>query len=170
MDVLDAGVFVAKWEAEVPKLQTVLWGPLQAKEMGFEGWECQDGGETGFVYHNPHIRLAAGFATSTLIVVNRLRKAYLTIYFGGYPTDHSPARRRIDQDKVVGAVQTFLSRLAKKPLTMEFQGEMALVDHNDDGVLSVPASAPAALPGSAAEPAAGTPDAATEQRQGVWEV
>lgn len=163
MDVMDAGVYVAKWEAEVPRLQTVLWGPLQAREMGFEGWECQDGGETGFVYHNPHIRLPAGFATSTLIVVNRLRRAYLTVYFGGYPTEVPAARRRIDQDKVVGAVQTFLGRLAKKPVRLEFQGEMALVDHNDDGVLAAQRQA-AALPDAEA------PAQVPVEQAGVWEV
>src|SRR5690349_2051805 len=88
MDVLDAGVYVTKWEARVPKsARMTLWGPLQAKEMGFEGWEVQDGGETGFVLHNPGVALTMGRATSTLIFVRRLERAYLTIYFGGYPTD-----------------------------------------------------------------------------------
>lgn len=133
MDVLDAGVYVAKWEATVPtQLRTVLWGPLQAKEMGFEGWECQDGGETGFVYHNPHVRMAAGYATSTLIMVNRLKRAFLTIYFGGYPADVDEAQRRLDGKKVVGAAETFLTRLAKEPVRFEFQGEVTLVDNIND--------------------------------------
>ena len=34
MDVMDAGVYVSKWEARVPKhAKVTLWGPLQAKEM-----------------------------------------------------------------------------------------------------------------------------------------
>ncbi|MGB1587166.1 MAG: hypothetical protein ACPHID_09025 [Thermoplasmatota archaeon] len=146
MDVLDAGVYVAKWEADVPKLQTVLWGPLQAKEMGFEGWEWQDGGETGFVAHNPHIRLPAGFATSTLIVQNRKRKAYLTIYFGGYPADVPEAHRRTDQQKVVSAVEAFLTRLAKQSVTLVLQGEVAMVDNVNDAAVEAPAPAPAAIP------------------------
>ncbi len=164
MDVMDAGVYLAKWEADVPKLQTVLWGPLQAKEMGFQGWEWQDGGETGFIAHNPHTRLPAGFATSTLVVVNRLKKAYLTVYFGGYPSDVPAAQRRMDQDQVVGAVQTFLGRLAKKPVLLKFVGEMTLVDHNDTGVID--AKAPeAALPTPEVSTTAGN-----EDRGGVWEV
>lgn len=133
MDVLDAGVYVGKWEAAVPtRLRTVLWGPLQAKEMGFEGWECQDGGETGFVYHNPHVRVAGGYATSTLIMVNRLKRAFLTIYFGGYPADVDEAQRRLDAKKVVAAAETFLTRLAKDPVRFEFQGEVTLVDNIND--------------------------------------
>lgn len=158
MDVLDAGVYVAKWEADVPRLQTVLWGPIQAKEMGFTGWEWQDGGETGFVAHNAHIRLPAGFATSTLIVQNRPKKAYLTIYFGGYPADVPEAQRRTDQQKVVTAVEAFLSRLAKKPITLVFQGEVSLVDNVNDATLEAPAPQPAPEP------------VAVPERSGVWDV
>lgn len=138
MDVLDAGVWVAKWEADVPKLKTVLWGPLQAKEMGFTGWEWQDGGETGFIAHNPHIRLPAGFGTSTLIVQNRPRKAYLTVYLGGYPADAPASQRRLDQEKVVGQAQVFLTRLAKQPVKLVFQGEMTLVDNVNDATVEAP--------------------------------
>lgn len=162
MDVLDAGAWVAKWEADVPKLQTVLWGPLQAKEMGFEGWEWQDGGETGFIAHNPQVRLPAGFATSTLIVQNRMRKAYLTVYFGGYPADVPAAQRRMDQDKVASAAQTFLSRLARQPVTMTFQGEITLVDNVNDATIGAPA-APALAPTT-------EPSVIEAERSGVWEV
>ena len=157
MDVLDAGVYIAKCTAEVPKLQTILWGPIQAKEMGFEGWEWQDGGETGFVAHNPHIRMPAGFATSTLIVQNRMRKAYLTVYFGGYPVDLPEAQRRTDQQKVVTAVEAFLTRLAKRPVTLELQGEVALVDNVNDATLATPAE-PAPAP------------ALEAPSRGVWDV
>lgn len=164
MDVMDAGVFVAKWEADVPKgIQTVLWGPLQAKEMGFDGWECQDGGETGFIYHKPHIRLPAGFGTSTLIVVNRQRKAYLTVYFGGYPSDVPGEQRRLDAQKVVTAAQSFLTRLAKAPVSFQFQGEMSLVDNNAAPIEAAPVPTP--LP----EPVRTEP-VATETKSGVWEV
>ncbi len=133
MDVLDAGVYVSKWQAIVPKsIQVVLWGPLQAREMGFDGWECQDGGETGFIYHNHNIALPAGRAASTLVVVRRMGIAYLTIYLGGYPADVPAAQRRTDIQKVVSAVQLFLTRLSKQTIDFRFEGEIALVDHVND--------------------------------------
>jgi hypothetical protein len=133
MDVLDAGVYVSKWEADLPgKIQPVLWGPLQAKEMGLEGWEVQDGGETGMVYHRAHARVAAGFATATLIVVNRLKKAFVTVYLGGYPADVDETLRRSEAQRLVNAAQTFLARLAKQPVQFRFQGELALVDNIND--------------------------------------
>ncbi len=145
MDVLDAGVYVAKWEAEIPtEVRTVLWGPLQAKEMGFDGWECQDGGETGFVYHHPHVKLAAGYGTSTLIMVNRLKRAFLTVYFGGYPANVKPEQRALDARKVVTAAEMFLGRLAKGPVSFVFQGETALVDNLKAGPAAQMASSSAA--------------------------
>lgn len=179
MDVLDAGVYVAKWEAAVPKgTRPVLWGPLQAKEMGFDGWEWQDGGETGFIAHNPHVKLPAGFATSTLIVVNRLRRAFLTVYFGGYPADVGLDQRALDAKKVVSACELFLTRLARTSVAFQFQGEIALVDNVNDAV--VPA---AAGPGGVLTPGAderdpfaeGEADAEAEAQRPrsagtVWEV
>src|SRR5688572_11019490 len=133
MDVMDAGVYVSKWEAAVPKhTKMTLWGPLQAKEMGLDGWEVQDGGETGFVMHNPGVRLTMGRATSTLIFVRRLERAFLTVYFGGYPTDAPGPQRKLDMQKVVGACEIFLAKLAKDKVRFEFQGEIALVDNSDD--------------------------------------
>jgi hypothetical protein len=137
MDVLDAGVYVAKWEVRVPKgTRPVLWGPLQAKEMGFDGWEWQDGGETGFIAHNPHVKLPAGFATSTLIVVNRLERAFLTVYFGGYPADVGLDQRALDAKKVVSACELFLTRLARSSVAFQFQGEIALVDNVNDAAVA----------------------------------
>ncbi len=134
MDVMDAGVYVGKWEAAVPKhTKMTLWGPLQAKEMGLDGWEVQDGGETGFVMHNPGVRLTMGKATSTLIFVRRLERAFLTVYFGGYPTDAPGPQRKLDMQKVVGACEMFLAKLAKDKVRFEFQGEVALVDNSDGG-------------------------------------
>ena len=53
MDVLDAGVYLYKFVAAVPKsIKVVLWGPLQARELGLGNWTYQDGGETGFIYHS----------------------------------------------------------------------------------------------------------------------
>lgn len=185
MDVLDAGVYVGKWEASVPKgTRPVLWGPLQAKEMGFDGWEWQDGGETGFIAHNAHVKLPAGFATSTLIVVNRLQKAFLTVYFGGYPADVGLDQRALDAKKVVSACELFLTRLAKQTVSFQFQGEIALVDNVNDAALDVGGKRggrPRAL-------AAGVDEAETDvdgdwddpddeatqppstQRGGIWEV
>jgi hypothetical protein len=167
MDIMDAGVWVAKWEAEVPKLQTVLWGPLQAKEMGFVGWDWQDGGETGFIAHQPHSRLPAGFATSTLIVQNRMKKAYLSVYLGGYPADVKASQRRLDQEKVVGQAQMFLTRLAKKPVKFQFMGEMTLVDNVNDVVVESPANARVA----ASDASGDSGEAAViSERSGVWEI
>lgn len=170
MDVLDAGVYVSKWEATVPKMKTVLWGPLQAKEMGFEGWQCQDGGETGFVYHNPQIKLPAGYATSTLIVVNRLKRAYLTIYFGGYPADLARERRELDWRKVVSACELFLERLAKEKVRFHLAGEMVLVDNVNDAVVEMQARS-GALPEGTGEAAPG--GGRTDGKAGtvdVWDV
>jgi hypothetical protein len=140
MDVLDAGVYVSKWEARVPKhTKVTLWGPLQAKEMGLEGWEFQDGGETGFVSHNAGVALTMGRATSTLIFVRRMERAFLTIYFGGYPADVPAGQRKLDMQKAVKACEIFLTRLAKEPVKFEFMGELTLVDNVNDA--SLPAKA-----------------------------
>ena len=141
MDVLDAGVYVTKWEARVPKsARMTLWGPLQAKEMGFDGWEVQDGGETGFVLHNAGVALTMGRATSTLIFVRRLERAFLTIYFGGYPTDAPEEQRRLDNKKVVQACELFLARLAREPVSFSSKGEMALVDNSSTSPAMVDAA------------------------------
>jgi hypothetical protein len=132
MDVLDAGVFVSSWEAKVPRHTKMhLWGPLQAKELGLEGWEVQDGGETGFVLHNAGVHLTMGRATSTLIFVRRLEKAFLTVYFGGYPTDAPASQRRMDTQGVVAACEMFLGRLAKQPVQFTMRLEQALVDNSE---------------------------------------
>lgn len=136
MDVLDAGVFVSKWEAAVPRhAKLVLWGPLQAREMGLDGWDVQDGGETGFVVHNPGTRLTMGHATSTLIFVRRLEKAFLTIYLGGYPADAPVEQRRLDMQKAVGACEMFLSRLSKQTVRFDLKGDLTLVDNVHDAVV-----------------------------------
>lgn len=136
MDVMDAGVYVSKWEARVPKhAKVTLWGPLQAKEMGLDGWEVQDGGETGFIMHNAGVKLTMGRATSTLIFVRRLQAAFLTVYFGGYPADAPAGQRKLDMQKVVAASELFLARIAKEPVKFEFQGELSLVDNSNDAAL-----------------------------------
>ena len=157
MDVLDAGVYVSKWEARVPRsARSVMWGPLQAKEMGLDGWELQDGGETGFVFHNAGVRLTMGRATSTLIFVRRLERAFVTVYFGGYPADAPAAQRRLDVQKVIQACEMFLTRLAKEPVRFELQGEVTLVDNVNDASLPTAATAAArartAVPAAAVEP------------------
>lgn len=147
MDVLDAGVFVSKWEARVPRhAQMVLWGPLQAREMGLEQWDVQDGGETGFLMHQSGSPLTMGRATCTLIFVRRLERAFLTIYFGGYPCDAPDAQRRLDAQRAVVECQMFLSRLAHETVEFEFMGELALVDNVHDATArAVPVHA--AVPG-----------------------
>lgn len=144
MDVLDAGVFVSSWEAKVPRHTKMhLWGPLQAKELGLEGWEVQDGGETGFVLHNAGVHLRMGRATSTLIFVRRLEKAFLTVYFGGYPTDAPASQRRMDTQGVVAACEMFLGRLAKEPIQFTLRMEQALVDNSEGAKVIEAGEAPA---------------------------
>jgi hypothetical protein len=158
MDVLDAGVYVSKWEARVPRsAKSVMWGPLQAKEMGLDGWELQDGGETGFVFHNAGVRLTMGRATSTLIFVRRLERAFVTVYFGGYPADAPVGQRRLDVQKVIQACEMFLTRIAKEPVRFELQGEVTLVDNVNDA--AKPAGRAAAVPAAVveAEHVAGAP-------------
>lgn len=177
MDVLDAGVFCSKWEADVPKnAKLVLWGPLQAKEMGLDGWEIQDGGETGFVVHNPGTKLTMGRATSTLIFVRRLERAFLTVYFGGYPADAPVEQRHLDMQKVVSACEMFLGRLAKSPVRFALQGEMTLVDNVNDHAVEASAPAPRVL-GSGVrrrgEVVDGEPVATRVEGEGraeIWEV
>lgn len=150
MDVMDAGVYVSKWEAPVGKhAKMTLWGPLQAKEMGLDGWEVQDGGETGFVMHNPGVKLTMGRATSTLIFVRRLERAFLTVYFGGYPADAPTGQRKLDVQKVVAPCEMFLGRLSKDKVRFEFQGELSLVDNVNDASpkRGPPSATPKALGG-----------------------
>jgi hypothetical protein len=132
MDVLDAGVYCYRYEATVPRhLKVVLWGPLQAKELGFDDWAYQDGGETGFVYHSNARAVKLGTAHATLINVRRLGKAVLTIYLAGYPSDASPTQRRLDVKGVVTEAEMFLSRLAKETITFKETLEVALVDRHE---------------------------------------
>lgn len=145
MDMLDAGVFVAKWEGRVPRhAKMTLWGPLQAREMGLEGWDVQDGGETGFVLHNAGTHLTMGRATSTLIFVRRLERAFLTVYFGGYPADAPAEQRRLDMQKAVNACELFLSRLAREPVKLEPVGELSLVDNHQQAA-AIPSAAATAF-------------------------
>ncbi|PKK86155.1 MAG: hypothetical protein CVT48_02300 [Thermoplasmata archaeon HGW-Thermoplasmata-1] len=135
MDVMDAGVYVYAYEADTQdKLKAVLWGPLQAKEMGFSGWDYQDGGETGFIYHNVGAAVKMGRATSTLIVSNRLKKAFLTIYLGGYPSDAPEQQRSIDVQSVVNEAELFLTRLSKKRISFAMTAKKALVDNRSEPV------------------------------------
>ncbi len=147
MDVLDAGVFVLKFEANLANdAQPVLWGPLQATEMGLDGWEVQDGGETGFVFHN-HRALSLGRGTATLIVVRRLKKAFLTIYMGGYPTDTPESQRRLEAQRVVSACALYLGRLTKSTVDFDLKADIALVDQREQVLdAAPPPSSPASLP------------------------
>ncbi len=171
MDVLDAGVYVTRFEAAVPKgLRTVLWGPLQARELGLDGWEVQDGGETGYVFHNPGVSLTMGRATSTLIVVRRLARAFLTVYLGGYPADAPASQRRMDMQKVVSACELFLGRIARETVRFEMTGEWTLVDNlaaPSQGA-PAPASKPEAAPDATTRP---VPSGASgPSRAALWEI
>lgn len=129
MDALDAGAYAYRFEADIPKnLKVVLWGPLQAKELGFDGWKYQDGGETGFVYHLSGRPVRLGLATASLIVVRRLGKAYLSVYLGGYPTDAAPEQRRIDVGSLANEAALFLTRLANQTIEFAEPAEWTLVE------------------------------------------
>ena len=149
MDVMDAGVYAYRYEAEVPRgLKVVLWGPLQAKELGFEGWTYQDGGETGFVYHASGRAIGMGRANATLIHVRRLGRCFLTVYLAGYPSDASPAQRRLDLAGIATEAELFLTRLAKAPVKFREAAAVPLVDrHTTEGPpMDAPMPAPRPSP------------------------
>lgn len=128
MDALDAGAYAVVYEAEVPRsLKVTLWGPLMAREFGFEGWTYQDGGETGFIYHLSGRPVRLGLATATLIAVRRLGRAYLAVYLGGYPTDTPEEQRHLDCRAVVTEAELFLSRLANQTVHFSPTRELVLV-------------------------------------------
>ncbi|MGB0653405.1 MAG: hypothetical protein ACPGQL_09415 [Thermoplasmatota archaeon] len=182
MDVYDAGVYVTRHEAAVPKgLRAVLWGPLQAKELGLDGWEVQDGGETGYVFHHRG-RAGLGRLTATLIVVRRLRKAFLTSYLAGFPSDAPEAQRRSAIQTLVGQCEVLLTRLAKEPVQFEATYEHALVHHEDHAPAAaeqkdddagssstIDSLLDRADPGPPA-PAAGRSAGSGRQRPTLWEV
>ena len=146
MDIIDAGVYTYKFVAPVPKsLRVVLWGPLQAKELGFTGWSYQDGGETGFLYHSDARGMKMGSCVATLTYVRRLERAYLTMYLAGYPSDAAREQRLIDVRSMVTEAELFLTKLASEPIKFELADERALVDH---------AQARTATPAKTAAPAA----------------
>ncbi len=133
MDALDAGAFAYRFDADVPRhLQVVVWGPLLAREMGFEGWTYQDGGETGFVYHLSGRPVRLGQATATLTVVRRTGKAFLTAYLGGYPTDAPTEQRTLDVRGIVTEAELFLSRLAREPVRFVLSNEWTLLGPTTD--------------------------------------
>lgn len=141
MDVLDAGVYLYKFVAPVPKsIKVVLWGPLQAKEMGFGDWIYQDGGETGFVYHSGARAIKMGQAHATLIVVRRLGRAYFTVYLAGYPSDAPREQRLIHVRGLVTEAELFLTRLAGGPVRFELADERPAVDHTNGEKPGAPAA------------------------------
>jgi len=129
MDVLDAGVYLYKFVAPVPKsIKVVLWGPLQAKELGLGDWTYQDGGETGFIYHSDARAVKLGSAAASLIVVRRLGRAFLTLYLAGYPSDAPRQQRLIDVRSFVTEAELFLTKLAGERVKFELADERAVVD------------------------------------------
>lgn len=131
MDVYDAGVYAYRFEASVPaQMRTPLWGPLHARELGIPGWESQDGGETGFIYHK-HVRpRQVGTMLATMIVSNRARRATLTVTIAGYPT-HVPAeQRQLEALTMVTEAEVFLTRLAGATVSFTRTAGLTLVDQN----------------------------------------
>lgn len=131
MDVFDAGVYVYRFEASVPaEMRTPLWGPLHARELGIPGWEAQDGGETGFIYHKQVRPRKVGMLSASLIVSNRARRATLTLTLAGYPS-HVPAeQRQLEALSLVTEAEVFLTRLAGKNITFTRTATVTLVDQN----------------------------------------
>jgi hypothetical protein len=130
LDIVDAGVYVYKFVAAVPKsLRVVLWGPLQARELGFLGWTYQDGGETGFLYHSDARGVKMGTCVATLTYVRRMERAFLTMYLAGYPSDAPREQRLIDVRSLVTEAELFLSKMAAEPIRFELASEQALVDN-----------------------------------------
>jgi hypothetical protein len=152
VDVNDAGAYIYKFVAAVPNpLKVVLWGPLQAKEMGFGDWTYQDGGETGFVYHTAARAIKMGLATATLTYVRRAERAYLTLYLGGYPSDAAREQRLIDVRGLVNEAELFLTKLGQEPIRFELADERALLE-------------------PAARPTAAAPKPSRAARTVTWEV
>lgn len=131
MDVYDAGVFVSRFEAEVPgTMRTVLWGPLHARELGMPDWEVQDGGETGFIYHKRARAGRAGTMLATLIVSNKARRATVTVQLSGFPTTVSEGERNLEVLSLVTEAEVFCTRLAREPIRFHRTVSLTLVDQN----------------------------------------
>lgn len=131
MDVHDAGVYVYRFEAPVPnELRTPLWGPLHAKELGLPGWEAQDGGETGFVYHKPLRARKVGTLLASLIVSLRARRAALTVTLAGYPATLPVEQRHLETLTLVTEAEVFLTRLAGQTVSFTRTASITLVDQN----------------------------------------
>lgn len=128
MDALDAGAWAYAFEATVPKtIKVVLWGPLYAKQLGFESWTYQDGGETGFVHHTSGRAVRLGVATATLTVVRRMGRAHLTLYLGGYPRDAPAEQRQLDLRAIITEAELFLTRLSGETVRFTPAGEWDLM-------------------------------------------
>jgi hypothetical protein len=131
MDVYDAGVYVYRFEAQVPaEMRTPLWGPLHAKELGLPGWEAQDGGETGFIYHKKTNTRKVGTMLVTMIVSNRAHRATLTVTLAGYPTHVPVEQRQLEALTVVTEAEVFLTRLAGRTVAFTRTASITLVDQN----------------------------------------
>lgn len=131
MDVYDAGVFVYRFEAAVPqRMRTVLWGPLHAKELGLPGWEVQDGGETGFVYHKRTSAGRMGTMLASIIVTNRARRATLSVTLAGYDTNIPEGERNLEVLSLVTEAEVFLTRLAGDTVRFQRTVGITLVDQN----------------------------------------
>ncbi len=131
MDVHDAGVYLYRYDATVPReMRTPLWGPLHAKEIGLPGWEAQDGGETGFIYHKTTRPRKVGVLQATIIVSNRARRATLTILLAGYPSHVPVEQRQLEALALVTESELLLTRLAGEPVGFTRTLSATVVDQN----------------------------------------
>jgi hypothetical protein len=131
MDVHDAGVYLYRFDASVPReMRTPLWGPLHARELGLPGWEAQDGGETGFIYHKTTRPRKVGALYGTMIVSNRARRATLTILLSGYPSHVPLEQRQLEVLALVTEAELFLTRLAGSTVSFTRTLAATVVDQN----------------------------------------
>lgn len=132
MDVHDAGVYLFRYDATVPReMRTPLWGPLHAREIGLPGWEAQDGGETGFIYHKSTRPRQVGLLQATVIVSNKARRATVSVLLAGYPSHVPVEQRRLEALALVTEAELLLTRLAGEPVKFTRTLSATVVDQNN---------------------------------------
>lgn len=132
MDVHDAGVYLYRFDATVPQeMRTPLWGPLHAREIGLPGWEAQDGGETGFIYHKSLRPRKVGTLHATIIVTNRARRATLSVTLAGYPSHVPVEQRQLEALSLVTEAELLLTRLAGSTVSFTRTLSATVVDQNN---------------------------------------
>jgi hypothetical protein len=170
MDVHDAGVYLYRFDATIPReMRTPLWGPLHAREIGLPGWEAQDGGETGFIYHKATRPRKVGALNATIIVANRARRATLSVVLAGYPSHVPIEQRQLEALSLVTEAELLLTRLAGSTVSFTRTLSATVVDQNNpqDELLEKRDAAPMPFmsPGSRKVRSMGAPDRRSARRR-----